>query len=796
MWKGWMAALMVALLFTGCSERQALSPMPAGLTAPASPEIQSKLDRNQLVQTGMGNVARVLTRSPETGAPAADPFIELAAGSTGRQEYFQDIAADKADFAAIHAKFLANSGYACVSLSALDGAGRPVATVSYLYSGKLPAEDRRHKWIDRRFSCNYAGRWVQEYYPINDILRGYFPATTLVGVETFRMSIVVADGQHAIFDSFFTGFDRSWAVKLLPERLRLDAQKGDSLTVGTQIENISDKSVSGLKVTMVLPPAYGLVAEGPVEMTVDNLSPGEKRRLEWKVKAQRPSEVNGGKPWELSFALDGAQKRETAIQIAVADPRPGKIFYVMTEDLEPIDSAGYREAWGNANSWLDPEEFSTQLVKKPNRLNQIAGKYGAKWTHYLAWPAVEGAEWAARQSKKQDWTNVIAAIKDSVRAGRQQGHEYAVHTHTDYDPYLPTNVLSYNPAVDGFWANHLQHGWAHNFPVEGDFSQRVSRVGSLYDYQRSLDELTAVYGQTLTTRAGSYDVGFTPADEAMSIRAYRKVGLWGSSEAGGNIGQNASAEYGHEIYFCQPDSVNKPAERFDRIGLVEFLPTPGQKICYDTDSAAVMDEKVRGGMDVFVKKGQVLPGVHGIIGFTHAIFMQGDGDWRSLDGGQFAALDEHLAFLRQQYVDKGQLSFATASEMVAAYLDYYTPEPVAIYGKSNRSAYGRSEYDITILGQDIPIDAAHPHQVKVKYPLNLRDETYYVTIQKNGQEICAVKNLPTPDNDIEFTVNDANAVYTMQIYHSATLHQWLVNWPQTKERLMRLLDMVCRKASV
>ncbi len=59
------------------------------------------------------------------------------------------------------------------------------------------------------------------------------------------------------------------------------------------------------------------------------------------MKAQRPHAVNLGQPWTAGFAVDGVTAA-AKVAVAVADPRPGKIFYVMTEDLEPIDSAGYR----------------------------------------------------------------------------------------------------------------------------------------------------------------------------------------------------------------------------------------------------------------------------------------------------------------------------------------------------------------------------------------------------------------------------------------------------------------------
>ena len=125
------------------------------------------------------------------------------------------------------------------------------------------------------------------------------------------------------------------------------------------------------------------------------------------------------------------------VSVAVADPRPGMIYYVMTEDLEPIDSAGYPAAWGNANGWLEPQELSVQMVAKAETVNNIAGKYGAKWTHYIAMPVLQAAGWAATQSSSGQWLKIIAEIKQSITSQSALGHEYALHMHSDYDPYLP-----------------------------------------------------------------------------------------------------------------------------------------------------------------------------------------------------------------------------------------------------------------------------------------------------------------------------------------------------------------------
>ncbi len=461
----------------------------------------------------------------------------------------------------------------------------------------------------------------------------------------------------------------------------------------------------------------------------------------------------------------------------------------MTEDLEPIDGAGYSTPWGNGNGWLDPQEFLGQIVHKSEALNRIAEKYGAKWTHYIAWPAVKAAQWAAGQSQTNQWQSVVSAIEESVSKETKQGHEYGVHLHSDYDPYLPGNVLSYNGAVDGLWANHLKHGWAHSITVEGDFSNYASRAGMLYNYQRILDQLASdsKQGQLLTSRVGSFDFGNGKDDEAMSTRVYKKVGLWGSSDADGNTGDAVtSAEYGREIYFAAPDDINTPAVDLTQVGVVEFRPTPKDFITYNNQNAQTMNEKTDQGVKSFTTGAVVKPGIHAIVGFTHAMFVMGSGDWQSTEGGQFQAIAEHLAHIKQKYADQGLVAFATASELVEAYLDYYTPELIAVYGKKLSDKYGISEYSIRLLGNDIQVDADHVHVVTMKYPLYLRDNAYRINVLKNGQTIYSTSGLPTPFNDVQFKVDDKQAVYTLQIYHNDLIYKMMLQFHAIKTKVSKI----------
>lgn len=774
-----IAVLILALVLGGCTSQP---PVPiAGLRVAATDEAIKWGLPHQLRQEGLGNSYRVM----ETQGQEAK-MLELAAGSQGSIEYFVEVKADAAAFADIRLEFLSTQGGGRIKFAALDNKGNILGETGSVFTGKLPPSTIHSKWQDTRYYNNYQGGWMEATYYFSTMLAG-LPQAGLSDAVKYRLSVEVSEGQHAFISRLTTGIDMAKAVNITPKQLQYNAKQGDIIAIEVDVENVSHVPLENVAVNLLEPYGYGIVAVSQTTQAIAHLAPGEKRHISWQIQAQRPDEVNLNQPWSIGFSVNENQL-PSKVEVSITDTRPGKTFYVMTEDLEPIDGAGYAKAWGNCNGWLDPEEFLVQMVDKAEKLNQIAEKYDAKWTHYIAWPAVKAAQWAASQSTLGEWTKIVSAITASVIQEAGKGHEYGIHFHSDYDPYLAGNALSYNGEVDGFWANHLKHGWSHSVTTEGDFNDYNSRAGMLYHYQSILDGLAgnSPQGQLLTARAGSFDFGNGSIEEAMSTSVFKKIGLWGSSDADGNVGGITSGEYGREIYFAAPDDINAPAKDLTKLGIVELRPTPKEPIAYDSQSASVMNHKTDQGMEYFTAgSASVKPGIHGIIGFTHAMFIMGQGDWKSLEGGQFQALDEHLSYVKNTYVDKGLLSFGTASELVAAYLDYYTPQLLAVYGERISDQYGMAEYKIRLLGRDIPTDSNHIHTVNMKYPLYLRDSAYRISVLKNGQAIYSTWGLPTPFNDILFTVDDKTAVYTVKIYHNELASKFITQIRSLKEKISK-----------
>lgn len=763
----WPLFFVLIWMVAGCGRSAPTAALlPADVSQAASWQVEQRVAR-----VGDGT-ARVITGPALSDGQTPPTAVELAAAQDGDLTYW--LAADGlAVDVDVRVRFLSMAGRGRVILTLYDQAGQPLGTVGWLFSGRAPQQAASSHWLDMRQQENFRGDWFTLHVPVRELVAQYLPAVAPQQVTRCVLAIQVGAGQHVLINAAGFSPDAAAAVRFTAAGPARPLAVGETFTITGVVENVTAASVPEVTVTLAEPYGAGVtVLDGP-SRTVTALAPGEKRTVSWQVRAQRPDTVNLSRPWQVNFTVHG-QDAGVAVPVSVYDPTPGAIYYVMTDDLEPIDSAGYGKAWGNGNGWLDPEEFFVQLVQKPQALNAIADKYGAKWTHYIAWTAVEGARWAAARSATGAWPAVIAAVQAAVQSGAANGHEYAPHMHSDYDPRLPGNVLSYDPDTDGFWGDHRRHGWAHSLPAEGDYDDMSSRTGSLYYYLRELSLLTAdTQGQLLDTRAGSFDFGH--GDAAASVRAYRRLGLWGSSDADGNAGGIAARDYGHNLYFTKLDDINHAATDIHAEGLVEFAPTPRDFIQYDRLSAVAMNARADAGLAAFMRDGRVLPGVHAIVGFTHAMFMLGQPDWRSVTGGQFAALDAHLAHMRA-YADQGLLRFATATELVAAYLDYYTPELLAVYGPRREEGWGVSDYPLTLLGRGIVADNAHPRTVRVAYPLYLRSTAYRAEILKNGVVIYQTWGLPTPNNDLVFTVDDRAAQYTLRLYHHEAVWKMVAWW--------------------
>ena len=157
---------------------------------------------------------------------------------------------------------------------------------------------------------------------------------------------------------------------------------------------------------------------------------------------------------------------------------------------------------------MDPEEYRIQMIEKPDALNAIAERHGARWTHF--WTATQrfAAQWAAGQSKTGAWDAIVSDLDASIRRGSRL-HEYAPHIHFDFEPdskLPPQPRLLYDAKTDGILPvdyydpranpNHKFHGWdgarkgIAYVRDEGDLATGDSKKGSLRKSVRYLADLS------------------------------------------------------------------------------------------------------------------------------------------------------------------------------------------------------------------------------------------------------------------------------------------------------------------
>jgi hypothetical protein len=425
----------------------------------------------------------------------------------------------------------------------------------------------------------------------------------------------------------------------------------------------------------------------------------------------------------------GRELASDSAAVHVPDFEPGTFFYVLTEDCETFDGGEKTgdypslKSFGNRNNFMDPEEYRIQMIEKPDALNAIADRHGAKWTHFWTVPQRFAAQWAAGRSGTGAWADLVRKLDGSIRRGSRR-HEYAPHIHFDFEPdskLPPQPRLLYDAATDGILPNeyydaatnpdHKYHGWdgarkgIAYVRREGDLADPDSKIGSLRKAMRYLSGLSFTGRLALTVRTGAADFGVAPDDLAASRKAAFANGLLGNSDSG--IYERTPLPRGRQIYFCRAEDLGAEITDLADASLVQ-LRAPDVSIEQGM-------EAMNGwfGRRYWESRG---PGVRAAVAMTHAMFLKGSPDpFRDSKGGDFETLDHHLDHVRRHYPD---VRFATASEATLEFLDYYTPTPraVATRLKARSRDGGILIYEVRVLGKGIPISEEKPANLAVQAP--------------------------------------------------------------------------------
>lgn len=547
-------------------------------------------------------------------------------------------------------------------------------------------------------------------------------------------------------------------------------------------------SASSLTVEAKEPLGFGLLASprAPVPLA---LGQGEQHQLRWEITAQRPSEVNLGRPWLLEFvARNGSVECGRAtLSVHVADPQPGRIYYLLTEDCETFDggelTGDYHAlpellAMHNRNNFMDPDEYRWQMVEKPNAMNRIADKHGAKWTHFWCVSQFSAAQWAAGQSATGQWPQILALLQDSVRRGCTR-HEYAPHIHFGFEPdskLPPRPRLLYDPQTDGIIPNefyhpvtntlHRYHGWDGGrkgfayVRALGDFSYGDSKTGSLCKACSFLARLQRGHRQPHVARAGACDFGVSSHDQCVSTIAHLRNGLLASADAGYHELRGVYPRE-RQAYFCRPDDIEREVSDLRQAALVQFKAPSVQLEAVGLDLLTSWFETRM--QPLLLPDGRVAPGVHAIVQVTHAMVMKGgSGLLHDTEGGDFAKLDKHLDWIRANHPE---VQFATMSEAALEYLDYYAPVLAAVADPASErlSNDGKGlRYNIRLLGATIPVSPERRHVVSIRPPAwVLPEDVESAQVLRDGEEVAAHPGLPMPNASLSFEVERREAAYEL-----------------------------------
>jgi hypothetical protein len=563
------------------------------------------------------------------------------------------------------------------------------------------------------------------------ILTGRLRLRALRNDKTVETSLLEPSRRSPEIKPRLTGYSLLASVDA-PLQLRLGCRGAVSISVATDGE-----SAKIVTVGLELPPGGGLSLETSSSIEIE-VPPHGLTPVTWTIRADRPEDVNVGQPWPVRVVARSENRSENTpekmeesyeFRISIPDSRPRRVFYVLTEDCETFDGGpltgnyGAASVLGNANNFMDPEDYRIQMIEKPDRLNEIAERHGARWTHFWCVPQRFAVDWASSQSATGEWPRIASDLDDSIRRGSVL-HEYAPHIHFDYEPlsaHPPQPRLLYDAATDGILPNnyydpvtnplHQYHDWDGSgrgisyVKKLGDLTDSDSKAGSLNKSLLYLARVQANNRYPLVARTGGFDFGITGEDQAISTEAYLANGLRANSDARFT---EQEAPRDKPAYWCEPSDRMREVQSVEGIRLVQM------SVSRDTDFS---DPSADNRWFTSVFENLPASGVHVISAITHAMFMRGHPDaFRSLEGGSFAGLDEHLAWVRAQYPT---VEFATASEALVEFLDYYAPTLEAFVSAvlcGGDPEKGVLEYGVRLLAAGIRLDEQHPARVRITAP--------------------------------------------------------------------------------
>ncbi len=458
---------------------------------------------------------------------------------------------------------------------------------------------------------------------------------------------------------------------------------------------VQSETDAGNVVLAVLEPYGGGIEAEASRIFLGKIRAGETKSCSFQVTARRASSVNLGNPWAVNLVAVGEGLwADAAVLFHVEDPEEGRVFLVLTEDQEV---AIRRERMGaGENGRFRVEEARLDLIAKSERAERIAERFGFAWTHMLdVGTALGMVKWAARSSPS--WAALSEELARHYSGSLARGHDIQLHLHLSAvpDSYFFCYSMNHDPRTvvfdlqkkNRYFPGWQVNSWANVVPRLGSARDIDSRRGSLMWAKRSLEEAVVPARfdwSPILFRAGQWDFGKSLAEREKSVLALAESGILADSSAtGGRSVHDRLFGFGapvdRAVYFSRGGDVDARARDLSERGIVEMLPLimpQGKHPVSPRDPP----RHVLAAYRALLNKGRVKSGCHIITEMEHVVTIGGIGD---AEGGRaWRRVERHFRTLARR---APKLAAAGASEALASWLDYNSPEPIGLLSETDLS---------------------------------------------------------------------------------------------------------------
>jgi tetratricopeptide (TPR) repeat protein len=585
---------------------------------------------------------------------------------------------------------------------------------------------------------------------------------------------------HLFVNALRSGYSipSSWGEQEKPALLSIrpsdfELTKGQNVSIPVMVstkENLGDCRLE------VLEAFGGGLEPNSRSIVLGEVAAGQERQVTLEIKAKRASEVNLHQPWVLNIVLiaRGAWASHQ-LRFTVTDPKPGRAFFVLTNDHEPQIHRERIEP--NRTCPVLPEEATADLVTKGRVARNLAEKYGLRWTLMLdAGTAIGLPKWAGDRSSS--WKHLYREASEFYLDSFRQGHDCQIHLHLKAVPESRSfcyqfdetkDVLSLDlRAVERRFQGSKVNSWANVTPSYGRPRGINSRVGSLSYASGALEMAfsTAVdpYRPVLF-RAGQWDMGRSTAEREKSVMALRECGILAdSSVAEGYDCYERPFQFGlapsQATYFTFRNNPEKRARSLVDAGILQAVPIllpQGSHAVTPRDDPRPVIRAYRS----FLRGSRVAPGRHLIMEIEHFgdIPTEHEASCSRLGNGSWNSMDHHLSVVRSQCP---ALEGVRGTEAIYEWLDYYTPELIVRLGSPTANtgldiSCPRSlRFPLHFIGDGILGRERRVHKVRIPLPFMPSEEGMMVRVFEAGRMLLELEQSSTRGFDFELALSTSN----------------------------------------